>query len=201
MNVPRVDPYHDLMGSLLAIATHPDDESYSFAATVAAAALAGWQTALLCVSDGERGKRNDGGTTGRGEVREVRRREFEASARTLGTSEVRFLGIPDGAVDGGPALASIFREAARAAAADLVLAPGADGAYGHPDHVAVYRAAIAGLGGAGERPQLALSCFPRGLFAAQWHRCRSMLGNPPTPPLDALGATKAHYELRSFGLA
>jgi LmbE family N-acetylglucosaminyl deacetylase len=69
-----------------------------------------------------------------------------------------------------------------------VLSLGPDGAYGHPDHLAVnHWVAAAWHSLDGLRPALLLAAFPRGLFLPQYEKCRAMMGDPPSPPPEAIG--------------
>jgi LmbE family N-acetylglucosaminyl deacetylase len=182
--------------TLLAFIPHPDDESYSFGGAIALASQAGWECFIECASYGEKGKRHDGGGTRPNEVAEAREAELEASCRALGAQAPRFWGLPDGELRlhrGEDArIAGLFREFEP----DLVLALGADGAYGHPDHTALHRWVVSGWQALTEpRPQLLFPVFPRGLFLPQWEKCRHMLGEPPHPPAEAIGADEWHYEV------
>jgi LmbE family N-acetylglucosaminyl deacetylase len=181
--------------ALLAFIPHPDDESYSFAGTIALAARAGWACFVQCASSGEGGKRYDGGRAGKDALASAREGELAASCRLLGASAPVFWRLPDGALNGRESQAQRVAAAIRAAGADLVLSLGADGAYGHPDHVGLYRWVRDGWESLGaNRPPLLLATFPPGLFVPQWELCRDMMGNPPSPAADELGGT-ADYEV------
>ena len=189
------------MPSLLAIIPHPDDESYSFAATIAAAVHAGWHCSVVCCSDGERGKRHDGGAAGTEELRLARRAELSSSCALLGAAAPSFWGLSDGSLAAGPDQTARVADLIVQAGPDMILTLGSDGAYGHPDHIAVHRWVAAAWASLGSPPALLFAAFPRGLFAPQWHRCRKMMGNPPQPPVDSLGTANPHYELRGHRLA
>jgi N-acetyl-1-D-myo-inositol-2-amino-2-deoxy-alpha-D-glucopyranoside deacetylase len=182
------------MPRLLAFIPHPDDESYSFGGTVALAARAGWECFIECASYGERGKRHDAGVATPDHVAEAREAELQASCLVLGAQPPCFWGLPDGEL-------RLHRgEQRRIAAAitrirpDLVLTLGPDGAYGHPDHVALCRwvtEARASLAEPG--PPLLYAAFPRGLFLPQYEKCIGMMGDPPSPPPEAIGTGDRHY--------
>ena len=177
------------MPTLLALIPHPDDESYSFAGTIILAARAGWRCLVVCATSGEMGKRHDGGPTGTIVLGEVREAELRASCSLLGASERVCWRLPDGRLRGEPAGPRLTAELLRSEHPDLVLSLGADGAYGHPDHVAVYRWALAAWEAlTGPRPVLLFAAFPRGLFLPQYEKCRGMMGDPPDPPPAAIGA-------------
>ena len=182
------------MARLLAFIPHPDDESYSFAGTLALAAKAGWDCQVVCVSSGEKGKRHDGGPGGREAIGAVREAELRRSCSLLGAKPPAFLHMPDGAVSAvalGPSAISGLID--RFASVTL----GHDGAYGHPDHLAVHRW-VTGAWSAGPASRggtLLYPVFPRGLFLPQWEKCRHMLGEPPDPPAEAIGSDSFHYEV------
>ncbi len=184
------------MPKLIAFIPHPDDESYSFSGTLALLAKAGWECHIHCASYGERGKRHDGGPATPNAIAELREAELEASCAVLGARPPEFWGLPDGEM-------RLHRGEQRRITGlisdlrpELLLTLGADGAYGHPDHIALHRWVLeAWLAGAEPRPPLLFPAFPKGLFLPQYEKCLGMMGDPPEPPPDAIGAAIAHYEL------
>lgn len=192
------------MPTLLAIIPHPDDESYSFGGTIALAARAGWRCVVVCASSGERGKRYGSGDPlwwlARGLKRlgkpglqrrmlaGVRERELAESCRRLGAEGPRFWRLPDGALaleaSQGTRVAGLIGELRP----DMVLTLGADGAYGHPDHLAAHRWVVEGWQALPEpRPVLLFAAFPAGLFLPQYEKCIGMMGNPPSPAPGEIG--------------
>lgn len=176
------------MPTLLVFVPHPDDEAYAFGGTMALAARAGWRVRVHCASAGERGHRHDGGPTDPASVGATRRSELAASCAILGADPPHCWALPDGRLAGearGPALVA---DALQREAPDLVLALGADGAYGHPDHLAVFRWVVAAHASlARPASRLLFAAFPRGLFLPQYRRCVGMMGLPPRPPASAIG--------------
>ncbi len=184
------------MPTLLAFIPHPDDESYSFAGTVALAARAGWACLIQCASSGEAGERYDGGPQGTDALARAREGELARSCRVLGAEPPTLWHLPDGGVSACESQAPRVAAAIRSVGADLVLSLGADGAYGHPDHVALARWVLEGWESLpSSRPPLLLSAFPPGLFLAQWAKCLGMMGDPPSPAAAELGTAPAHYEI------
>jgi N-acetyl-1-D-myo-inositol-2-amino-2-deoxy-alpha-D-glucopyranoside deacetylase len=185
---------------LVAIVPHPDDEAYAFAGTIALAARAGWRCIVHCASSGERGKRHDGGPADARTVAMVREAELAASCRILGAEAPYFWRLPDGG------LASCRDQRTRVTALlargiDVVLAPGADGAYGHPDHLAVHRWVAGGWAALpGHRPALLFAAFPRGLFLPQYEKCLAMMGDPPEPAAATIGADRWDLEVDVSGV-
>lgn len=78
--------------SVLAVAAHPDDESFALGAVLAAFAEAGAQVSVLCLTRGE-------ASTLRGvpgDLTELRADELSAAAAALGLHNVALLAYPDG---------------------------------------------------------------------------------------------------------
>ena len=125
---------------LLAVLAHPDDESLGFGGTLAKYAAEGVETYLVTATRGERGRF---GPIGKGvdpaEVGRVREAELRAAAAVLGIREVALLNYPDGAVDQVDAPTAIRAIVAhiRRIQPDVVVTFGPEGAYGHPDHIAI----------------------------------------------------------------
>lgn len=124
---------------LMAVLAHPDDESLGVGGTLARYAAEGVETFLLTATRGENGRNGLAGGTSDLPLAQVREAELLAASAVLGLAEVTFLGYIDGAVD-----RVSHREAIRTIAAhikrvrpDVVLTFGPDGAYGHPDHIAI----------------------------------------------------------------
>src|SRR6478609_824308 len=125
---------------LLAVLAHPDDESLGFGGTFAKYAAEGMETYLVTATRGERGRFGPRGERGDpAEVGRLREAELRAAAAVLGIREVSVLGFPDGAVDKEPAAAAIRAIVThiRRIQPDVVVTFGPEGAYGHPDHIAV----------------------------------------------------------------
>src|SRR5262245_48505252 len=125
---------------LLAVLAHPDDESLGFGGTFAKYAGENIETYLVTATRGECGRFGPQGERGEPlEVGRVREAELRAAATVLGIREVSVLGYPDGAVDTVPAESAIRAIVShiRRIRPHVVVTFGAEGAYGHPDHIAV----------------------------------------------------------------
>ena len=123
---------------LLGVFAHPDDEMFCAAGTMARAAEAGAEVMIVSATRGERGQIRDPAAATRRTLGAVREAELCAAAAELGVRRVEVLGYPDGALQHhrsglGAAIAGITRQFDP----DTVITFGADGGYGHPDHVAV----------------------------------------------------------------
>jgi LmbE family N-acetylglucosaminyl deacetylase len=129
---------------LLAVLAHPDDESLGMGGTLAKYAHEGVEVFLVTATRGE-GGRFDGhragdprhpGSMALGAIREGELRE---AAAALGIREVTLLDYQDQRLDSAdprevvPRLAAEFRRIRP----DVVVTFGPDGAYGHPDHIAI----------------------------------------------------------------
>jgi LmbE family N-acetylglucosaminyl deacetylase len=131
---------------LLGILAHPDDESLGFGGALAKYAAEGVETFLVTATRGEAGRF---GAAGKGhdpaEVGRVREAELRAAAAVLGVSEVSVLGWPDGGVDRVEPTRAIGEIVShiRRIRPDVVVTFGPEGAYGHPDHIAISQFATA----------------------------------------------------------
>jgi LmbE family N-acetylglucosaminyl deacetylase len=131
---------------LLGVLAHPDDESLGFGGSLAKYAAEGVETFLVTATRGEAGRF---GAAGKGhdpaEVGRVREAELRSAANVLRVSEVSVLGYPDGGVD-RVERATAIREIVshiRRIRPDVVVTFGPEGAYGHPDHIAISQFATA----------------------------------------------------------
>ena len=123
---------------LLAVLAHPDDESLGFGGLLAKCAAEGISTHLVTATLGEKGRI---GTErpGAAIVAPVREAELRRAAEVLGVADVALLGYLDGELDRVEAAGAVAKLAAhvRRVRPQVVVTFGADGAYGHPDHIAI----------------------------------------------------------------
>jgi LmbE family N-acetylglucosaminyl deacetylase len=133
---------------LMGVFAHPDDESLGTGGTLAKYAAEGVETYLVTATRGERGRFGDKGERpGPEVVGKTREAELRAAASALGVREVELLGYPDGALDqvspseAQEAIASHLRRVQP----HVVITFGPDGAYGHPDHVAISQLTTAAI--------------------------------------------------------
>ena len=123
---------------LLGVFAHPDDEVFCAGGTMARAAEAGAEVMIVSATRGERGQIRDATVATRRTLGAVREGELGAAAAELGVQRVQVLTYPDGSLQQhrsslGAAIADIIRRFDP----DTVITFGADGGYGHPDHVAI----------------------------------------------------------------
>jgi LmbE family N-acetylglucosaminyl deacetylase len=125
---------------LMCVLAHPDDESLGTGGTLAKYAAEGIETFVLTATRGERGRFGDGGERPCADVvGATREAELRAAAKELGVREVAILGFPDGALDAVDAatVQDAVAEQLRRVRPDVVITFGSEGAYGHPDHIAI----------------------------------------------------------------
>ena len=141
----------------MCVLAHPDDESLGTGGTLAKYAAEGIETYVVTATRGERGRFGD--ATVRPDphiVGDTRDGELRAAARELGVREVTVLGYPDGAVDlvdPVSAQQTIADHLVRVEP-DVVITFGPDGAYGHPDHIAISQLTSAAIARAADRFQV-----------------------------------------------
>jgi LmbE family N-acetylglucosaminyl deacetylase len=129
---------------LMAVLAHPDDESLAVGGTLAKYASEGVEVFLLTATRGDRGGYRGHGSDDRRHpgplaLAKIRETELRAAASVLGVREVSLLDHHDqhlDRVDARRTVADIARHVRRVRP-DVVVTFGPDGAYGHPDHVAI----------------------------------------------------------------
>jgi LmbE family N-acetylglucosaminyl deacetylase len=125
---------------LLAIFPHPDDETLGLGSTLARHSAEGVETYLVCATRGERGWfDSEGPNPGLEEVGRIREAELRCAAEHLGLYEVIFLDYIDGDVDQAKPEEMIGKLVLhiRRIKPHVVVTFAPDGAYGHPDHIAL----------------------------------------------------------------
>jgi LmbE family N-acetylglucosaminyl deacetylase len=133
---------------LLAILAHPDDESLGFGGTFTKYANEGVQTYLITATRGEKGRYGLSKVSpGPDIVGKTRESELLNAAKILQIKEVVFLDYMDGEVDQVNPVEIIEKIAAhiRRIKPQVILTFGPEGAYGHPDHIAISQFATAAL--------------------------------------------------------
>jgi len=125
--------------SVLAVCAHPDDESFGLGAALAAFAVRGTPTAVLCLTHGAASALG----TSRGDLHQIRAAELASAAAELGVGDVELLDYPDGALahESAERLSGHVQQAAARANASLLLVFDEGGITGHPDHQQATRAA------------------------------------------------------------
>lgn len=139
--------------TVVAFHAHPDDETLLTGGTLARAAAEGHRVVLVTATLGEAGL-TSGDPPGGGPVTGLggrRHAELMAAAAALGCARVEVLGYRDSGLHAGAAgcladapvgeVAGRLAAILRAEHADALIGYDARGGYGHPDHLAVHRAA------------------------------------------------------------
>jgi LmbE family N-acetylglucosaminyl deacetylase len=180
---------------LMAILAHPDDESLGVGGTLAKYAAEGVDVALLTATRGERGRfhghrpdtEEHPGAEALGGIRE---QELRAAVSVLGVRRVSLLDYPDqqlACANPHDAIAAIAGELRRSRP-DVVVTFGPDGAYGHPDHIAISQFTTAAImvaadpafvchgGGEGERPHSVSKLYYVAWTAATFAAYQSAVG-------------------------
>ena len=133
---------------LLCVLAHPDDESLGTGGTLAKYAAEGIDTFVVTATRGERGRFGDGvESPGPEIVGREREAELRAAGRVLGVREITVLGYPDGdlqRVNRREIVQAVAGHIARIRP-HVVITFDPDGAYGHPDHIAISQITCAAI--------------------------------------------------------
>jgi len=126
------------------VLAHPDDESLGVGGTLAKYADEGVEVFLLTATRGDRGRYHghrpdDERHPGQAALAGIRETELRAAASVLGVREVSLLDYGDQHLDGAnpQEVTSGIVAHLRRVRPDVVVTFGPDGAYGHPDHIAI----------------------------------------------------------------
>lgn len=142
---------------LMAVLAHPDDESLGVGGTLAKYASEGVEVFLLTATRGDNGRYHgypldDHRHPGAPALANIREAELRAAASVLGVRDVSLLHYPDQHLDSANArevIAGIVKHMRRVRP-DVVVTFGPDGAYGHPDHIAISQFTTAAIVAAGD---------------------------------------------------
>ena len=143
---------------LLCVLAHPDDESLGMGGTLAKYAAEGVETYVVTATRGEQGRFGDNAERPTADViGTTREAELRAAAVELGVRDVTVLGYPDGGLDRVDAAAAqeVIASHIRRIQPHIVITFGPEGAYGHPDHIAVSQVTTAAIVRAADRWQVA----------------------------------------------
>lgn len=127
----------------MAVLAHPDDESLGLGGVLAKYGTEGVETHLLTATHGQggryRGQRGGPDHPGPQGLASIREAELRAAAAALKVREVTLLGYVDGLLDQADPRDIVPRIAAhvRRVRPHVVVTFSPDGAYGHPDHIAI----------------------------------------------------------------
>jgi LmbE family N-acetylglucosaminyl deacetylase len=125
---------------LMCVLAHPDDESLGMGGTLAKYAAQGVETYLVTATRGERGwsgdEKDNPGPEALGRLREA---ELRNASMALGIREVQFLDYIDGDLDQARPSEAVEKivHHLRQVRPQIVITFDPNGAYGHPDHIAI----------------------------------------------------------------
>ena len=137
---------------LLIVLAHPDDEAFGLAGTITLLRRRGVPVTLVTATRGEAGEILAPDAATPETLGAVREQELRAAMALAGVYDIRLLGYRDSGMAGTPENEDT-RSLARAAAPEVaamiaatirsvrpaaVITFGADGIYGHPDHIAIH---------------------------------------------------------------
>jgi LmbE family N-acetylglucosaminyl deacetylase len=125
---------------LMCVLAHPDDESLGTGGTLAKSAAEGVETYVITATRGERGRFLEGVERPAPEVvGATREAELHAAVRELAVRETTLLGFPDGGLDAvdPERVQNVIADHLRRVRPQVVITFGPEGAYGHPDHIAI----------------------------------------------------------------
>jgi LmbE family N-acetylglucosaminyl deacetylase len=150
--------------NILAFFAHPDDETMLGGGTLALLATLGANVHYLCATRGEGGEAGEPPVCSREELGHVREQELVCAVQALGGRSLSFLGHVDPTVGEDDKLYAFdadltFLAGQMAATLDqfdiqAVLTHGSNGEYGHPAHILVHQAAMAGVASMGKTAPL-----------------------------------------------
>lgn len=132
-------------GRILGVFAHPDDETFCAGGTLAKYAAQGAHTAVVSATRGEGGQIRDAAVATRATLGQVREGELLRACAELGVQDCRILDHVDGTLAGlAPGvLCTAVERLLEEFHPDVVITFGDDGAYGHPDHIAISNAVTA----------------------------------------------------------
>lgn len=136
---------------LMAVLAHPDDESLGTGGILAKYSAEGVGTSLVTATRGQSGRflhhRSGPEHPGPEKLGIIREAELRCAAQVLGVEDVNVLDYVDGALDRVDPREAITQVAAhiRRARPQVVVTFPSDGAYGHPDHVAISQITTAAI--------------------------------------------------------
>jgi LmbE family N-acetylglucosaminyl deacetylase len=168
----------------MAVLAHPDDESLGFGGTLAKYASEGVDVFLLTATRGDGGRYRghrpgEPQHPGSSALAKIREAELRAAAAVLGVREVSLLEYHDQQLDGADphqAIANIAGHVKRIHP-DVVVTFGPDGAYGHPDHIAISQFTTAALVAAADPAvsKLYYMAWPESTWAAYQTAFRKLI--------------------------
>lgn len=145
---------------LLVVLAHPDDEAFGLAGTISLLRTRGVPVTLVTATRGEVGEILVPELATRDSLGAVREKELRDAMALAGVDDIRLLGYRDSGMAGTPEnddprslvrapaseVVSMIAMTIRDVRPAAVITFGADGIYGHPDHVAIHHHTTAAIG-------------------------------------------------------
>ena len=145
---------------ILGVFAHPDDESFSVGGIMYNYSKEGIRTAVVCATRGEAGEISDPSLSTPETLAAVREQELREACRILGIGDLAFLDYRDGRLAEAnveEATGRLVRQIRRIRP-QVVVTFGANGGYGHTDHIAIHHITNRAFGQAGDP-----TCYPEQL--------------------------------------
>jgi len=181
MTLPAPESHPRLLG----IYAHPDDELFCSSGTFARYAAAGCEIMVVSATRGQAGQIRSANLATRKTLAQVREAELRLACSRVGVKHVECWDYVDGmlAEVDEEELGARVAHTIRAYRPDVVFTFCIDGAYGHPDHIAISRATTAACLRTGDTvsapPRLFHAVFPRRGRLLQDHLVRWLSGEGP----------------------
>jgi N-acetyl-1-D-myo-inositol-2-amino-2-deoxy-alpha-D-glucopyranoside deacetylase/mycothiol S-conjugate amidase len=142
--------------TLLFVGAHPDDETFGIGGTLAQYAAAGVNVYYACATRGEAGIAAPEHMRGYNSPGDMRWAELQCASRTLGLTDVIYLGYRDSGMPGSEdnkhpealAMAPLEQVVGRVIKVirdlrpEVVITSDPIGGYQHPDHIAIHKATV-----------------------------------------------------------
>jgi LmbE family N-acetylglucosaminyl deacetylase len=169
---------------ILGVFAHPDDETFCAGGTLARYAADGAEIMVVSATRGEAGQIRDARAATRRTLGHVRERELRLACERLGVQHTVCLDYRDGRLKDveTEALTRDITQIVREFRPDAVITFGPDGAYGHPDHIAIGAATTMACALAGdpaafpEQFEQGLAPYaPQALYHSHFPRSRMLL--------------------------
>jgi LmbE family N-acetylglucosaminyl deacetylase len=142
--------------TLLFVGAHPDDETFGIGGTLAQYVAAGVNVYYACATRGEAGIADPEHMKGYVTPGDMRWAELQCASRTLGLTDVIYLGYRDSGMPGSEdnkhpealTMAPLERVVARIVKVirdlrpEVVITSDPVGGYQHPDHIAIHKATV-----------------------------------------------------------
>jgi LmbE family N-acetylglucosaminyl deacetylase len=168
---------------LLGVFAHPDDETFCAGGTFARYAKDGAEIMVVSATRGQAGQIRDARVGTRRTIAAVRETELRVACERLGVEHVQCWDHVDGALaeaDFGDLVGAVVR-VVREFRPEVVISFGADGGYGHPDHITISAAATEACRQAGDA-----SSYPGQVAAGLAPHQPARLYHSHFPPHDVL---------------